>query len=367
MKEKGWLKSYGPIILTGIVVGIAALVLTAAGNPKNMGFCIACFERDIAGALGLHSAGKVQYMRPEIIGIVLGSTVAALAAKEFRARAGSSPAIRFVLGLFVMIGALVFLGCPLRMVIRLGGGDLTAVVGLLGFLVGILVGVVFLKKGFSLGRTYPVRKSEGFMLPGVMVVLLVLLVAAPQLLKSSEEGPGSMRAFWVISLVAGLIVGLLAQRSRLCMAGGLRDAFMLRDFTLLSGFLAIWITITIGNLILGKYNLGMLSQPIAHTQHLWSFLGMALAGWGSILLGGCPLRQLILAGEGNGDSAVTVLGMVVGAAIAHNFGMAGNPDSVVDGVYKVGGTSTVGMAAVILGFVVLAVISVTHLPGKENA
>ena len=367
MKEKNWLKSYGLIILTGIVVGIAALVLTAAGNPKNMGFCIACFERDIAGALGLHSAGKVQYMRPEIIGIVLGSMAAALAAKEFRARAGSSPAIRFVLGLFVMIGALVFLGCPLRMVIRLGGGDLTAVIGLLGFLVGILVGVVFLKKGFSLGRAYAVRKSEGFMLPGVMVVLLVLLVAAPQLLKSSEEGPGSMRAFWVISLVAGLIVGLMAQRSRLCMAGGLRDAFMLRDFTLLSGFLAIWVTITIGNLIMGKYNLGMLSQPIAHTQHLWSFLGMALAGWGSILLGGCPLRQLILAGEGNGDSAVTVLGMVVGAAIAHNFGMAGNPDSVVDGVYKVGGTSTVGMAAVILGFVVLAVISVTHLPGKENA
>ena len=367
MKEKKWLKSYGLIILTGIVVGIAALVLTAAGNPKNMGFCIACFERDIAGALGLHSAGKVQYMRPEIIGIVLGSMAAALAAKEFRARAGSSPAIRFILGLFVMIGALVFLGCPLRMVIRLGGGDLTAVIGLLGFLVGILVGVVFLKKGFSLGRAYAVRKSEGFMLPGVMVLLLVLLVAAPQLLKSSEEGPGSMRAFWIISLVAGLVVGLLAQRSRLCMAGGLRDAFMLRDFTLLSGFLAIWVTITIGNLIMGKYNLGMLSQPIAHTQHLWSFLGMALAGWGSILLGGCPLRQLILAGEGNGDSAVTVLGMVVGAAIAHNFGMAGNPDSVVDGVYKVGGTSTVGMAAVILGFVVLAVISVTHLPGKENA
>ena len=367
MKEKNWLKSYGLIILTGIVVGIAALVLTAAGGPKSMGFCIACFERDIAGALGLHSAGKVQYMRPAIIGIVLGSMAAALAAKEFRARAGSSPAIRFVLGLFVMIGALVFLGCPLRMVIRLGGGDLTAAVGLLGFLAGILVGVVFLKKGFSLGRAYAVRKSEGFMLPGVMVVLLVLLVAAPQLLKSSEEGPGSMRAFWVISLVAGLIVGLMAQRSRLCMAGGLRDAFMLRDFTLLSGFLAIWVTITIGNLIMGKYNLGMLSQPIAHTQHLWSFLGMALAGWGSILLGGCPLRQLILAGEGNGDSAVTVLGMVVGAAIAHNFGMAGNPDSVVDGVYKVGGTSTVGMVAVILGFVVLAAISVTHLPGKENA
>ena len=44
------------VILTGVVIGIAALVLTALGNPANMGFCIACFERDIAGAVGLHSA-----------------------------------------------------------------------------------------------------------------------------------------------------------------------------------------------------------------------------------------------------------------------------------------------------------------------
>ena len=367
MKENRWLRDHWLILLTGVVVGVAALVLTAAGNPKNMGFCIACFERDIAGALGLHSAAKVQYIRPEIIGIVLGSLLAAVAAKEFRGRAGSSPASRFVLGLFVMIGALVFLGCPLRMVIRLGGGDLTAVAGLLGFIAGILVGIVFLKKGFSLGRAYPVRTGEGLMLPGVMVVLLVLLVAVPGVLKFSEEGPGSMRAFWLVSLIAGLVVGALAQRSRLCMAGGLRDVFLLKDYTLLTGFLAIWVTVTIGNLILGNYNLSAVSQPVAHSQYLWSFLGMALAGWGSILLGGCPLRQLILAGEGSGDSAVTVLGMIVGAAVAHNFGLAGNPDSVVDGVYKVGGIGTHGMVAVVLGFVVLLAISLLHLPGKEEA
>ncbi len=367
MQEKNWIREHGLILLTGVVVGIAALILTALGNPKNMGFCIACFERDIAGALGLHSAAKVQYIRPEIIGIVLGAAIAAIAAKEFRAKAGSSPACRFVLGIFVMIGALAFLGCPLRMVIRLGGGDLTAVAGLLGFLAGILVGVVFLKKGFSLGRAYPVRTGEGFILPVIMVMLLVLLVAFPSLLRFSEEGPGSMRAFWLVSLVAGLVVGFMAQRSRLCMAGGLRDAFMLRDFNLLLGFLAIWITITIGNLILGNYNLSAISQPIAHSQYLWSFLGMALAGWGSILLGGCPLRQLILAGEGNGDSAMTVLGMITGAAVSHNFNLAGNADSMVDGVYTVGGIGTTGMAAVVLGFVVLLAITVTHLPGKEDA
>ncbi len=367
MRENAFVRRYGLVILAGVAVGAAALLLSAAGNPKNMGFCIACFERDIAGALGFHSAGKVQYLRPEIPGIVLGAMLSALAFREFKGRAGSCPASRFVVGLFVMIGALVFLGCPLRMVIRLGGGDLTAAAGLLGFLAGILVGVVFLKKGFSLGRAYPVRRGEGFVLPGVMLGLLALLLLAPGLLKFSEEGPGSMRAFWLLSLAAGLAVGFAAQRSRLCMAGGLRDAFLVRDFTLLTGFLAIWAAVTLGNLIIGNYNLSVLSQPVAHSQHLWSFLGMALAGWGSILLGGCPLRQLILAGEGNGDAAVTVLGMVAGAAAAHNFGLAGNPDSVVDGVYQIGGIGTAGMLAVAIGFAVLLAVSLLHLPGKEEA
>jgi len=364
LKENSKWSTYLPVLLTGIVVGIAALVLTAMGNPKNMGFCIACFERDIAGALGLHGAAVVQYIRPEIIGMVLGAMISAIAFKEFKAKSGSSPACRFVLGAFVMIGALVFLGCPLRMVIRLGGGDLTAVAALLGFIAGILVGIVFLKQGFSLGRAYNGPAAGGFVLPGFVVILLGLLVLAPQVLKFSESGPGSMHAPLAVALIAGLVVGFLAQRSRLCMAGGMRDVFLLKDFTLLVGFLAIWVTMTIGNLALGSYNLSATSQPVAHSQYLWSFLGMALVGWGSILLGGCPLRQLILAGEGNGDSAVTVFGMIFGAAIAHNFGLAGSADSVVEGVYKVGGIGTKGMVAVAIGFAVMLIVSITHLPKK---
>ena len=154
-------KRINPMVLvTGVVVGVAAVLLTALGNPANMGFCIACFIRDIAGATKLHSAAPVQYFRPEIVGLVLGSTIMALVGKEFKPRAGSSPATRFVIGAFVMIGALVFLGCPLRMVIRMGGGDLNAFVGLVGFFLGILIGVFFLKKGFTLKRTYEVTKTE---------------------------------------------------------------------------------------------------------------------------------------------------------------------------------------------------------------
>ena len=90
---------------------------------------------------------------------------------------------------------------------------------------------------------------------------------------------------------------------------------------------------------------------------------MALVGWGSVLLGGCPLRQLILAGSGNGDSAVTVIGMIVGAAFAHNFGLAGAAASAD----AAGGVGTKGRIAIIIGFVVFALISVLHLPEKEEA
>ena len=94
------------VIVTGAIVGLSAVLLTHFGNPANMGFCIACFLRDIAGSLGLHSAGKVQYVRPEIIGLVLGAFVMSVCTKEFRAKSGSAPALRFVLGAFVMIGAI---------------------------------------------------------------------------------------------------------------------------------------------------------------------------------------------------------------------------------------------------------------------
>ena len=356
------------VIIAGATVGLAALILTALGNPTNMGFCIACFLRDISGAVGLHSAAKVQYVRPEIIGLVLGAFIMSVASKEFKARAGSSPAIRFVLGAFVVIGALAFLGCPLRMVLRLGGGDLNALVGLIGFIIGILVGIACLKKGFSLKRSYEAHKAEGGVLPTVMAALLILVVTVPALFKFSEEGPGSMYAPFWIALVIALVVGALAQKSRLCMVGGLRDAFMLKDFHLLYGFVAIFVVTLVGNLAMGKFHLGFALQPIAHSAHLWNLLGMVLVGWGSVLLGGCPLRQLILAAQGNGDSAVTVFGMLVGAALAHNFGLAGNPDSKSEaGELIVGGISTAGKIAVVLGLVVMLVVVILNLPKKEEA
>ncbi len=355
------------VILTGAAVGLAALVLTLLGNPANMGFCIACFLRDIAGATKLHTAAVVQYLRPEIIGLVLGSTILAMVSGEFKARAGSSPAIRFLLGMCVMIGALVFLGCPLRMVIRMGGGDLNAFVGFAGFSIGILVGIFFLKRGFNLKRSYIVSQAEGYALPGVMIGLMLLFLLAPGMLAFSESGPGSKHAPFFAALAIALAVGALCQKSRLCMVGGMRDAIMFRDFNLLSGFADIFLVILIGNIMLGNFaGFSTYLQPIAHASQLWNLLGMVIVGWGSVLLGGCPLRQLILAGEGNGDSAVTVFGMIVGAAFAHNFKLAGSAASLTDGVYSAGGIATSGKIAVAVILIVLLLISLVNTFKKEN-
>ena len=366
MKKTTWL-----VIIAGVVVGIAALVLQALGNPANMGFCIACFERDIAGAVGLHSAPVVQYVRPEIIGIVLGAFIMSVAGKEFRAKAGSSPAVRFVLGAFVMIGALVFLGCPLRMVLRMGGGDVNALVGLAGFIIGIVIGILFLKKGFNLGRAYEVGKAEGAVLPIVMAGLLILFLAVPALFNFSESGPGSKHAPVIIALLIALVVGALAQKARLCMVGGIRDTIMLKDPHLLWGFVAIFATVLVGNLILGRFGgsypgFVFAGQPIASADGLWNFLGMLIVGWGSILLGGCPLRQLILAGEGNADSAVAVAGMMAGAAFAHNFGLASGASVLAEDGTLTGGSTAAGHIAVFAVLAVLIAVSVLCTFRKEQ-
>ena len=344
----GFVKDHWLVIVTGLLIGAAAVVLTALGNPKNMGFCIACFVRDISGSLQFHQAEVVQYFRPEVVGIVIGAMLMAMITKEWRPQGGSSPITRFIIGMLVMIGALVFLGCPLRMVIRIGGGDWNALIGLAGFIVGILIGVLPLKFGFSLNRAYKQNKAEALIFPLLLVVLFILSLVTG-LFKLSESGPGSMRAPWIAALLIAVVVGALCQRSRLCMAGGIRDAVMFQDFHLVYGFIAIIVAVFVGNLITGKFNPGFADQPIAHTDGIFNFMGMVMVGWGSVLLGGCPLRQLVLAGEGNSDSAITVFGFIAGAAVSHNFKLASSASGIGGGPV---------LWVLIAGFVILALISV---------
>lgn len=347
------------MFIYGGIIGLIGAILMKLGNPGNMGICIACFWRDIAGALGLHRAEVVQYIRPEIIGIIFGSFIISYMTGDFKVKGGSSPLIRFVLGFFLMIGALVFLGCPLRMLLRLGNGDLNAIVGLIGYVVGIYVGVQFLKKGYTLGRSIDQPKVVGFIFPIIAVVLLIFLVIKPAFILFSTEGPGSMAAPIAISLIAGAIVGIALQRSRICTAGGFRDAILIKDYHFLWGLIGILVFNLVGNLILNfnSFNLGFEGQPVAHANHLWNFLGMVLVGLCSVLLGGCPIRQTILASQGDGDAGVTVLGLIMGAAFAHNFGLASSPKGVTDN----------GKFAVIVGIVFVLFLAYSVVINSKKA
>lgn len=364
----------------GLFIGAVAAWLVSQGNPGNMGLCIACFLRDIAGFFvgGVTNQGAVAYIRPEIIGIILGAMGAALVMREFRPRGGSAPLVRFVLGFIFMGGALIFLGCTVRAWLRLGGGDLSALWGVLGIVAGVLAGIVVLKRGFNLGRGKTLAKPLGWVLPALAVVLLAFALLAafgakPEFATQTKEGafatgdkppavflkadgvpdqvlkpeggslaedgsivsedgsvvasadsvaaakpqPGGKRAALWVSLLAGLAIGVVAQRSRFCSIGGIRDAILVKRFDLLFGVIGLVVGATVVNLLLGQYNLGFTNQPVAHNDALGSFVAMTVAAFAAMLLGGCPFRQVIMGSEGDADSTMAVAGMLAGAGFMH--------------------------------------------------
>ena len=338
------------IIFTGIFIGISATVLQKLGNPANMGICVACMERDIAGALGFHRAAVVQYIRPEIIGFVFGSLIAALIFKEFKARSGSAPLIRFVLGFLAMVGALVFLGCPWRTLLRLAGGDGNALFGLAGLVVGIWIGIFFIKLGYNLGRNQKTYPMVGWVMPVIMAGFFLLLIFRPQLPSGavffSSQGSGSQHAPLFIALLMAMVIGFLAQRTRFCTVAAVRDVILIKDTYLFTGVISLLLAALVSNLILKQFHPGFQGQPIAHTNQLWNFGGMVLAGLAFTLAGGCPGRQLFLSGEGDADAAVFVLGMIAGAGFAHNFATTSSAQ----------GPGLWGPASVIVGLIICLII-----------
>ena len=351
------------LVLFGAIIGLGAALLAYFGNPANMAICIACFIRDIAGGFRLHTAAPVQYIRPEIIGIILGATATALIRKDFKATAGSSPAIRFVLGFIMMTGALVFLGCSFRMILRMSAGDINAWFGLIGLVAGAATGTFFLKKGFSLGKSQETNKASGFVVPGLALLTLLLAGLAGTIFAISVEGPGSMHAPFLISLAVGLGIGAIGQLTRLCTTGAIRNIILAKDFGLLSvvgGFFAVML---VYNLVTGNFNLSMANQPIAHQDVLFNILGLYIFGFAGVLAGGCPFRQLILSGQGSSDAAMTLLGLITAAALAHNFAFVSVADNAAKGI--VGDVTSRGIVMVVVSIIALFVIAIVNKEKKS--
>jgi YedE family putative selenium metabolism protein len=230
---------------------------------------------------------------------------------------------------------------------------------LAGLLVGIFCGTLFFRQGYSLGRSTGQSRLAGLVFPLLVLGLLAFYFFFPQVegqpqsgpIFYSLKGPGSKHAPFLASFGLALIIGILAQRSRFCTMGAFRDLFLFRYTHLFLGVAAMFATALIGNLIFGGFHPGFEGQPIAHTDSLWNFGGMVTAGLAFALAGGCPGRQLFLAGEGDSDADIFALGMLVGVAMAHNLGTASSGTGI--GMY--------GAHATIIGFVICLIIGFAHI------
>ncbi len=353
-----WVKKYWEgtpgltwvVVISGIAYGIIGVLLVTFGNPANTGICASCFLEGTAGALGLHNNLRMMYIRPELIGFILGAFFLAVSTKNFSVQGGASPIITFVLGGFTIIGSAMFMGCPVKLLYRFSAGDLTTLAGVAGLLAGVWVGVLFMREGFYLGDTSEQKWFNGLLIPLGAGLLLVFLLLRPAFIQFSARGSGAVHAPWYISLGAGLFLGSLAQRSRFCIVGGLRNFFLARDKSLLTAIILAIVFAAITAALTGQFHLGMYDQPGSHLSHSWSFLGMFLTGYASVMLGGCPLRQMILSGEGNVDAGVAVMGMLLTAGLVHNWDLSSTS----------AGPTFNGKIAVLIGLLFCLILSLVH-------
>jgi len=141
----------------------------------------------------------------------------------------------------------------------------------------------------------------------------------------------------LITLILGFIIGYLAQRSGFCSIGGMRDLFMFKHTRLFFGYLAL-----IGGAFIG-YFIFWAIVPAAFPNFYWvanqsdsltpipgapggltnlSYVILAIiGGFGmgfiGVLLGGCPLRQIVMSSEGNLKSLFFIAGTIAGAILFH--------------------------------------------------
>jgi uncharacterized protein len=123
----------------------------------------------------------------------------------------------------------------------------------------------------------------------------------------------------VATLIVGIIIGYLGQRSRMCFVGGIRDFILVRDAYLLKGLIAFGLTAWLAFPLVGLL-IGVRPGPFGVSDMatvLLTILGGFGVGYFSTLANGCPFRQHVLAAQGVRSSIAYLAGFFAGAVIFH--------------------------------------------------
>lgn len=338
-------------IISACIIGLFSSILSYKGNPINTGICISCFIENYAGALKLHKNIYMQYLRPEITFIILGSFISSILRNEFQPRISHSIIHSFFGGFFMIVGSAIFIGCPIKMLLKLAGGDLNAISGISGLVCGVYLGTFLLKDGIDTSL-FTIKKLNNSYSSYILIVLIMVIflisIFYPGTLAESLSGAGAEKAPLALSITFGLIIGYISQISRFCVTGATRNSIILKDFTGLIALFSLTFFAFIINIFLGKFNLGIYGQPGSHTQWIWSYLGMLLTGYIAVIIDGCPFRQLVKTGEGDINAQVSFFGMLIAGAFVQNFNILSDSS----------GPTISGKIWLLSGFIIFSLITI---------
>jgi len=158
--------------LFGVIAGslfVAVEAFLRVYPPSAYGFCLTCHVRDLAGAainalFGTNVQTAVIARRMLMItspSVLLGAWLAARRCREHHVLPSSRPLGFFLLGFAVMTTGLIIFGCPTRIVLRAGYGELYGLVALGGMAAGITGATLLVRWAGLAGVTPPMLRSAG--------------------------------------------------------------------------------------------------------------------------------------------------------------------------------------------------------------
>ena len=120
-----------------------------------------------------------------------------------------------------------------------------------------------------------------------------------------------------VTLIVGILIGYLGQRSRFCIVSGIRDSYLVRNFHRIRGLLGLIIGAVLGFTIFKLVGGDIPDFPapiqIGSTGYLIAtIIGGLGMGFFSVLAEGCPFRQHVMAAEGRQSPVFYLIGFYLG-------------------------------------------------------
>lgn len=331
-KYRALFSAQWPAWLGGLLVGLLNVFMFAYYRPwgtfdgmRNWGDwlfkSLGLSQRDIFSPL-LNSTSVIN------IGIVLGSATSAMLAKQFAIRVGPARELLkgLVGGIFMGIGANLAFSCNIGgFVSALSALSLSGLGMMLGLMMGAYIGLRYIlwevaraplesdpaaERRRSRKRPAAWRRNVQ---PYVGLALLILLVTVSifyDRLGYAERGG---------LFLLGIALGLVNQRSRLCLVRAFREPFFTGDGEMTrAAILALAVSLW-GFVILKWTGLRPADEFVFPSFFLGSFMGGVVFGIGMVLAGGCGAGSLWRAGEGNVQLWMALLGFSLAASIFGSF------------------------------------------------